>query len=219
MVLFTSTVGFYSDLKMARGMKERKPAIKICFVGPQVQIKPAESLLASADIDFVVRGEFDYAVVDYAKASRYPKFRTRASAKTARSSTTRRARCCRPRNWMRSRLPPTFIKRTWQLRSTTCRSCCTRSFRSTRRAAARLCARFACGRRRCRATPGAFARWNPWLANSSRRTRCSPRRRNSSSMTILSTFARIAFWRSARNSSRWASAGRAQLAATATMKR
>jgi hopanoid biosynthesis associated radical SAM protein HpnJ len=65
-ILFTSTVGFYSDLKMARGMKERKPSIKICFVGPQVQIKPSESLLASEDIDFVVRGEFDFAVVDYA---------------------------------------------------------------------------------------------------------------------------------------------------------
>src|ERR1700749_482880 len=50
-VLFTSTVGFYSDLKMARGMKERQPSIKSCFVGPQVQIKPAESLLASNDID------------------------------------------------------------------------------------------------------------------------------------------------------------------------
>ena len=43
-VLFTSTVGFYSDLKMARAMKEKKPGIKIAFVGPQVQIKPAESL-------------------------------------------------------------------------------------------------------------------------------------------------------------------------------
>ena len=44
-VLFTSTVGFYSDLRMARAMKEKKPGIKIAFVGPQVQIKPAESLL------------------------------------------------------------------------------------------------------------------------------------------------------------------------------
>src|SRR6202041_3022198 len=59
-VLFTSTVGFFSDLRMARGMKEKKPGLKICFVGPQVQIKPAESLLASPDIDFVVRGEFDH---------------------------------------------------------------------------------------------------------------------------------------------------------------
>src|ERR1700735_436113 len=66
-VLFTSTVGFYSDLKMAKAMKEKKPGIKIAFVGPQVQIKPAESLLASPDIDFVVRGEFDHSVVEYAQ--------------------------------------------------------------------------------------------------------------------------------------------------------
>jgi radical SAM superfamily enzyme YgiQ (UPF0313 family) len=66
-VLFTSTVGFWSDLKMARAMKEKKPGLKICFVGPQVQIKPAESLLASPDIDFVVRGEFDLSVVEYAQ--------------------------------------------------------------------------------------------------------------------------------------------------------
>jgi len=65
-VLFTSTVGFHSDLRMAKAMKEKKSGIKICFVGPQVQIKPAESLLASPDIDFVVRGEFDHAIVDYA---------------------------------------------------------------------------------------------------------------------------------------------------------
>jgi len=67
LVLFTSTVGFQSDIRMARAMKEKKPDLKIAFVGPQVQIKPAESLLASQDIDFVVRGEFDHAVVDYAQ--------------------------------------------------------------------------------------------------------------------------------------------------------
>src|SRR5277367_3428151 len=66
-VLFTSTVGFFSDLRMARAIKEKKPGIKIAFVGPQVQIKPAESLLASPDIDFVVRGEFDISVVEYAQ--------------------------------------------------------------------------------------------------------------------------------------------------------
>src|SRR5579864_3673533 len=67
LVLFTSTVGFYSDLRMARAIKERKPDIKICFVGPHVQIKPAESLLATDDLDFVVRGEFDHAVVEFAQ--------------------------------------------------------------------------------------------------------------------------------------------------------
>ena len=66
-VLFTSTVGFQSDLRMARAMKDKKPGIKIAFVGPHVQIKPAESLLASPDLDFVVRGEFDHAVVEYAE--------------------------------------------------------------------------------------------------------------------------------------------------------
>ena len=66
-VLFTSTVGFLADLRMARAMKEAKPDLKIAFVGPHVQIKPAESLLASSDLDFVVRGEFDHAVVEYAK--------------------------------------------------------------------------------------------------------------------------------------------------------
>src|SRR5579863_2247138 len=66
-VVFTSTVGFQSDLKLARAIKEAKPGIRIAFVGPHVQIKPAESLLASSDIDFVVRGEFDYAVTEYAR--------------------------------------------------------------------------------------------------------------------------------------------------------
>ncbi|HVB38947.1 MAG TPA: hopanoid biosynthesis associated radical SAM protein HpnJ [Vicinamibacterales bacterium] len=67
LVLFTSTAGFQSDLKMVRMMKERKPDLKVAFVGPQVQVQPEESLQASEDIDFVVRGEFDYAVVEFAQ--------------------------------------------------------------------------------------------------------------------------------------------------------
>jgi hopanoid biosynthesis associated radical SAM protein HpnJ len=66
-VLFTSTVGFESDLRLIRGMKEAKPDLKVAFVGPPVQVRPAESLMASGDIDFVVRGEFDYAVVEFAQ--------------------------------------------------------------------------------------------------------------------------------------------------------
>jgi hopanoid biosynthesis associated radical SAM protein HpnJ len=67
LVLFTSTVGFESDLKLIRRMKECKPGLKIAFVGPHVQTRPEESLRASEDIDFVVRGEFDHAVVEYAE--------------------------------------------------------------------------------------------------------------------------------------------------------
>src|SRR2546422_9728659 len=66
-VLFTSTVGFHNDLLLIRKMKERKPDLKIAFVGPHVQNLPDQSLMASEDIDFVVRGEFDHAVVEFAQ--------------------------------------------------------------------------------------------------------------------------------------------------------
>src|SRR5712692_10808588 len=67
LVLFTSTVGFHSDLRLIRQTKELHPGLKIAFVGPHVQNRPEESLLASRDIDFVVRGEFDHAVVEFAQ--------------------------------------------------------------------------------------------------------------------------------------------------------
>ena len=66
LVLFTSTVGFESDLKLIRAMKEKKPDLKIAFVGPHGHIKPDETLRASEDIDFVTQGEFDHSVVEYA---------------------------------------------------------------------------------------------------------------------------------------------------------
>jgi len=67
LVLFTSTVGFESDLQLVRQMKGKNPGLKVAFVGPHVQNRPEESLRASEDIDFVVRGEFDYAVVEFAQ--------------------------------------------------------------------------------------------------------------------------------------------------------
>jgi hopanoid biosynthesis associated radical SAM protein HpnJ len=66
-VLFTSTVGFASDLRLAGRMKEVQPGLQIAFVGPHVEVQPGESLAAGAAIDFVVRGEFDHAVVDFAQ--------------------------------------------------------------------------------------------------------------------------------------------------------
>ncbi|MBI3939207.1 MAG: hopanoid biosynthesis associated radical SAM protein HpnJ [Acidobacteria bacterium] len=67
LVLFTSTVGFASDLRLVRMIKEANPALKVAFVGPHVQVQPLESLRASQDIDFVVSGEFDRAVVEFAQ--------------------------------------------------------------------------------------------------------------------------------------------------------
>src|SRR5258705_3984135 len=66
-VLFTSTAGFSSDLRLAREMKEAQPDLKIAFVGPHVQVQPAASLNQAGDVDFVVRGEFDHAVVEFAQ--------------------------------------------------------------------------------------------------------------------------------------------------------
>ena len=67
LILFTSTVGFGSDVKLIRKIKEVNPSMKIAFVGPHGHIKPDETLMASEDIDFVTRGEFDHSVVEFAK--------------------------------------------------------------------------------------------------------------------------------------------------------
>ncbi|MBI4457086.1 MAG: hopanoid biosynthesis associated radical SAM protein HpnJ [Acidobacteria bacterium] len=67
LVLFTSTVGFSNDVRLVRLMKEANPDLKVAFVGPHVQVLPVESLMASGDIDFVVGGEFDHAVVEFAQ--------------------------------------------------------------------------------------------------------------------------------------------------------
>jgi hopanoid biosynthesis associated radical SAM protein HpnJ len=67
LVLFTSSVGFESDVRLVRRMKEARPGLKVAFVGPDVQTRPAECLRASEDIDFVVRGEFDHPVVEFAQ--------------------------------------------------------------------------------------------------------------------------------------------------------
>ena len=66
LVLYTSTVGFASDVKLIRKIKESNPGLKIAFVGPHGHIKPDETLMASEDIDFVTRGEFDHSVAEYA---------------------------------------------------------------------------------------------------------------------------------------------------------
>lgn len=65
-VLFTSTPGFLSDVRLAELMKAAKPELKIAFVGPHVTTQPEASLKASQAIDFVTHREFDYSVVEFA---------------------------------------------------------------------------------------------------------------------------------------------------------
>ena len=66
LVLFTSTAGLKSDIRLAESIKGENPHIKIAFVGPHVTIQPDQSLNASLAIDFVVRREFDYPVAEFA---------------------------------------------------------------------------------------------------------------------------------------------------------
>jgi len=66
-VLYTSTPSLANDDAIAASIKAQNPAHLICFVGPHVTILPEESLAACTSVDFVVRGEFDYAVVEVAK--------------------------------------------------------------------------------------------------------------------------------------------------------
>jgi len=67
LVLFTSTPGFKGDIRLARAMKDANPRLKIAFVGPHVTVLPEETLRDSSAIDFIVRREFDYAVVEFAQ--------------------------------------------------------------------------------------------------------------------------------------------------------
>ncbi len=65
-VLFSSTAGFRSDVRLAELLKAAKPSLKIAFVGPHVSTLPEQSLRISPAIDFVTDKEFDFAVRDYA---------------------------------------------------------------------------------------------------------------------------------------------------------
>ena len=47
-------------------MKDVNPKLKVAFVGPPVTVEPEKTLLGTKAIDFVVRREFDYQIVDYA---------------------------------------------------------------------------------------------------------------------------------------------------------
>ena len=70
LVLFTSTPGFAVDVKIAEMMKDSNPKLKVAFVGPPVTVEPENCLRASTAIDFVVRREFDYQIVNYARGAR-----------------------------------------------------------------------------------------------------------------------------------------------------
>ncbi len=67
LVLFTSTVGWEGDQRLAETIKAANPAIKIAFVGPPVTTDPDRALNECSALDFICRREFDFSVVEFAK--------------------------------------------------------------------------------------------------------------------------------------------------------
>jgi hopanoid biosynthesis associated radical SAM protein HpnJ len=66
LVLFTSSMGWEGDQKMATVIKQTYPSIKIAFVGPPVTTSPDKAFNECPAIDFIYRREFDFSVVEYA---------------------------------------------------------------------------------------------------------------------------------------------------------
>jgi hopanoid biosynthesis associated radical SAM protein HpnJ len=65
-VIHTSSPSFAADVKVAQGLKDANPALKIGFVGAKVAVQPQESLAQGAPIDFVARNEFDFTIQEIA---------------------------------------------------------------------------------------------------------------------------------------------------------
>lgn len=64
-VIETTTPTFNSDARFAEKLKERVDC-KICFVGTHVSALPEESLKEAEAVDFIVRKEYDYTILDLA---------------------------------------------------------------------------------------------------------------------------------------------------------
>ena len=67
LVLFTSTVGWEGDQRLAETIKAANPSIRIAFVGPPVTTDPDRALNECSALDFICRREFDYSVVEFAQ--------------------------------------------------------------------------------------------------------------------------------------------------------
>jgi hopanoid biosynthesis associated radical SAM protein HpnJ len=67
LVLFTSTVGWEGDHRLAEAIKAANPTIKVAFVGPPVTTSPDKALNECSALDFICRREFDYSVVEFAQ--------------------------------------------------------------------------------------------------------------------------------------------------------
>lgn len=69
-VLDTSTPSIYSDVKFGEALKQRYPDSRVMLVGTHPSATDTETIALSESIDFIARREYDYIVLDTAKALR-----------------------------------------------------------------------------------------------------------------------------------------------------
>jgi anaerobic magnesium-protoporphyrin IX monomethyl ester cyclase len=67
LVVDTSTPSISNDLEVVAEVKAKHPGIFAVLVGPHVTALPDETLQASAAVDAVARGEYDYTIRDLAR--------------------------------------------------------------------------------------------------------------------------------------------------------
>ena len=173
LVLFTSTVGWEGDQRLAEAIKAANPSIRIAFVGPPVTTSPDKALNECSVLDFICRREFDYSVVEFAQGKPLNEI---LGISYVEDGPPRRIvhNPDRPQVEDLDAMPwaTKIYKRDMDVTGTTCRSCCIRTSRSTLRAAARRSARSACGRRHSAGTRGASGQRMTWppSSNGPRRT-------------------------------------------------
>ena len=123
---------------------------------------------ASEDIDFIVRGEFDYAVVEFAQGKPLGEIAGVSYRKDGEVVHNPPRPALETEALDRLPFVTSVYKRDLASKTTTCRSCSTLSWLYTARGAVRRSARFACGRKRFPGTPGAFAPPRTWRRKSAR---------------------------------------------------
>jgi len=68
LIVDTSTPSIYNDTEVAEKLKESIPECFTALVGPHVSSLPQESLGLSTKIDAVIRGEYDFTVLELAES-------------------------------------------------------------------------------------------------------------------------------------------------------
>ena len=67
-VIYTSTPSLPSDIKVCEEIAKHLPEVKVVLVGPHVTVLPENTMRISATVWAVARGEFEYTILELARA-------------------------------------------------------------------------------------------------------------------------------------------------------